>query len=123
VRIPDETVVAAVELSDRYITNRFLPDKAIDLVDQAAARVRLRSRTMPADTRKAQERVESLQREKDSAVADEDYPRAEELKTQLDAARADLEAAAGGRAPVVEVTPENVAEVVSRARPVSRWPS
>ncbi|MDF3051057.1 MAG: Clp protease [Pseudonocardia sp.] len=115
VRIPDETVVAAVELSDRYITNRFLPDKAIDLVDQAAARVRLRSRTMPADTRKAQERVESLQREKDSAVADEDYPRAEELKTQLDAARADLEAAAGGRAPVVEVTPENVAEVVSRA--------
>ncbi len=53
VRLPQESIVAAVELSDRYITDRFLPDKAIDLIDQASARVRLRSKTKPADTAQA----------------------------------------------------------------------
>jgi ATP-dependent Clp protease ATP-binding subunit ClpC len=115
VRIPDDTLVAAAELSDRYVTNRFLPDKAIDLVDQSAARVRLRSHTVPANTREAEERVEALEREKDSAVAAEDYQRANDLKTRLDAARADLDGLGGGRTGVVEVTPEDVAEVVSRS--------
>ncbi|RBY84993.1 ATP-dependent Clp protease ATP-binding subunit [Blastococcus sp. TF02A-30] len=114
VRITDEALVAAAELSDRYITNRFLPDKAIDLVDQASARVRLRSRTAPPDTRAAEERVQSLEREKDSAVAEEDYTRAAQLREELTAARAELEEARSGRTPVVEVTPEDVAEVVSR---------
>jgi ATP-dependent Clp protease ATP-binding subunit ClpC len=104
-----------VELADRYITNRFLPDKAIDLVDQAAARVRLRARTVPADVREAEERLEGLERERDSAVAAEDYGRADELKGRIDAARADLDALAGGRTSVVSVTPEDVAEVVSRS--------
>jgi ATP-dependent Clp protease ATP-binding subunit ClpC len=114
VRIPDETLTAAAELSDRYITNRFLPDKAIDLVDQAAARVRLRAHTVPADTREAEERLEALEREKDSAVAAEDYQRANDLKARIDTARADLDALHSGRTPVVEVTTEDVAEVVSR---------
>ena len=56
VRITDEALVAAAELSDRYITGRFLPDKAIDLVDQASARVRLRARTAPADERDVERR-------------------------------------------------------------------
>jgi ATP-dependent Clp protease ATP-binding subunit ClpC len=115
VRIPDETLTAAAELSDRYITNRFLPDKAIDLVDQAAARVRLRAHTVPADTRDAEERLEALEREKDSAVAAEDYQRADDLKGRIDTARADLDALHSGRTPVVNVTPEDVAEVVSRS--------
>ena len=122
VRITDEAIVAAAELSDRYVTDRFLPDKAIDLIDQASARVRLRSRTAPPDARDAEERVESLSRERDSAVANEDYERAAALKAELEQARADLDAAGGGRAPVPQVTVEDIAQVVSRATgiPVSQ---
>ncbi len=115
VRITDEAIVAAAELSDRYITNRFLPDKAIDLVDQASARVRLRARTAPPDQREAQERVDAVQREVDSAVAAENYERANQLKGELGAARSRLEDARDQRAPALEVTPEDIAEVVSRS--------
>ena len=114
VRIGEEALVAAAGLSDRYITNRFLPDKAIDLVDQAAARVRLRSQTASPDPRAAKEQAAALEREKDSAVAEEDYTRAAQLHEQLITARQQLAEAGGNRAPVVEVTPEDVAEVVSR---------
>jgi ATP-dependent Clp protease ATP-binding subunit ClpC len=122
VRIGEEALVAAAALSDRYIANRFLPDKAIDLVDQAAARVRLRSRTAPPDTRAAKEQAAALEREKDSAVAEEDYTRAAQLREQLTTAREQLAEARSDRAPVVEVTPEDVAEVVSRTTgiPVSQ---
>jgi ATP-dependent Clp protease ATP-binding subunit ClpC len=114
VRIGEEALAAAAGLSDRYIANRFLPDKAIDLVDQAAARVRLRSRTVPPDTRAAKEQAAALEREKDSAVAEEDYTRAAQLRDQLITARQQLAEADSDRAPVMEVTPEDVAEVVSR---------
>jgi ATP-dependent Clp protease ATP-binding subunit ClpC len=75
VRFTDEALVAAAELSDRYITDRFLPDKAIDLVDQAGARVRLRTKTPARDRREREQRLEQLRREKDEAVAVEDYQR------------------------------------------------
>ncbi|MBO0776020.1 MAG: ATP-dependent Clp protease ATP-binding subunit, partial [Actinobacteria bacterium] len=114
VRIGEEALVAAAGLSDRYIANRFLPDKAIDLMDQAAARVRLRSRTSPPDTRAAEEQVAGLEREKDSAVAEQDHTRAAQLREQLTTARQQLAEARSDRTPVVEVTPEDVAEVVSR---------
>src|SRR3954463_12497141 len=65
VRYSEEALIAAAEMSDRYITSRFLPDKAIDLIDQAGARVRLRSRTPAPDTRAQEERLASMQREKD----------------------------------------------------------
>src|SRR5919107_1831465 len=68
VKIREEAIIAAAELSDRYITGRFLPDKAIDLMDQAAARVRLRSKTKPQDTRALEDELKRLQREKDEAV-------------------------------------------------------
>jgi ATP-dependent Clp protease ATP-binding subunit ClpC len=71
VKISEEAIVAAAELSDRYITERFLPDKAIDLVDQAAARVRLRSKTKPQDTKALEDDVRRLKREKDQAIAAE----------------------------------------------------
>src|ERR687894_474818 len=83
VKINDEAIIAAAELSDRYITDRFLPDKAIDLMDQAAARVRLRSKTKPQDTRALEDELKRLQREKDQAVAAEDFEKAQELKNRI----------------------------------------
>ena len=119
VRFTDEALVAAAELSDRYITDRFLPDKAIDLVDQAGARVRLRTRTPARDRREAEQRLQQLQREKDEAVAVEDYGRAAELRDQITelSERPGDTADAGGKAEktVPEVGPADIAEVVSRA--------
>jgi ATP-dependent Clp protease ATP-binding subunit ClpC len=122
VKITEEAIIAAAELSDRYITGRFLPDKAIDLMDQAAARVRLRSRTKPEDTRELEEEIRRLQREKDQAVANEDFERAPQLRDRVEALRSQLEEARQGRRPVAEVTAEDIAEVVSRATgiPVSQ---
>ncbi|MCL6438172.1 MAG: AAA family ATPase [Rubrobacteraceae bacterium] len=114
VKINDEAIVAAAELSDRYITGRFLPDKAIDLMDQAAARVRLRSKTKPEDTRAIEEEIERLRREKDQAVSAEDYHRAEELKGQIQELQDRLGAYRAGHKASAEVTPEDIAEVVSR---------
>src|SRR5215208_5960148 len=122
VKITEEAIVAAAELSDRYITDRFLPDKAIDLMDQAAARVRLRSQTKPQDTRALEEEVKRLQREKSQAVAAEDFERAQELKDRVAGLEGELEEARSGRRPVAEVSAEDIAEVVSRATgiPVSQ---
>jgi ATP-dependent Clp protease ATP-binding subunit ClpC len=122
VKITDEAIVAAAELSDRYVTGRFLPDKAIDLMDQAAARVRLRSKTKPQDTKALEDELRRVQREKDEAVANEDFEKAPELRDQLAALRSDLEEAQQGRRPVAEVRAEDIAEVVSRATgiPVSQ---
>src|ERR671917_92210 len=80
VKISDEALVAAAELSDRYITGRFLPDKAIDLMDQAAARVRLRSKTKPKDTKALEDELRRVQREKDEAVAKEEFEKAPRLQ-------------------------------------------
>ena len=122
VKITEEAIVAAAELSDRYITGRFLPDKAIDLVDQAAARVRLRSKTKPKDTRALEEQARRMRRERDQAVAAEDFEKAHELRTKEDELRSELEEASQGRRPTAEVTAEDIAEVVSRATgiPVSQ---
>ena len=78
VRITDEAIVAAAELSDRYVRDRFLPDKAIDLIDQAGARVRLRTKTKDDDTRALEDDLRRLARERDQAAAAEDYDRAGE---------------------------------------------
>jgi ATP-dependent Clp protease ATP-binding subunit ClpC len=120
VRYADEALVAAAELSDRYINDRFLPDKAIDLIDQAGARVRLKTKTPPRDRREAEQRLERLQREKDEAVATEDYSKAGELRDQIAelSQRVGSDASdAGGKAEKVipEVGIADIAEVVSRA--------
>jgi ATP-dependent Clp protease ATP-binding subunit ClpC len=114
VKIMEEAIVAAAELSDRYITDRFLPDKAIDLVDQASARVRLRSKTKPVDTRELEDEVRRLKREKDQAVSAEDFGRAQDLKGQIQESQDRLGALKGGRQHVAEVSAEDIAEVVSR---------
>ena len=122
VKIGEEAIVAAAELSDRYISERFLPDKAIDLVDQAAARVRLRSKTKPQDTKALEDDVRRLRREKDQAIAAEDFEKAQGLKGRLQELQDRLGAFKGGRQPVAAVTAEDIAEVVSRATgiPVSQ---
>src|SRR4051812_12673568 len=124
VRFADEAVVAAVELSDRYVTDRHLPDKAIDLIDQAGARVRRRVRTPATDLRGLEQELSRLQREKDQAVAAEQYERASELRDRVAEAQQRLGRArdGGGEVGVPEVGVEDIAEVVSRATgiPVSR---
>ncbi|MGR6920617.1 Clp protease N-terminal domain-containing protein [[Actinomadura] parvosata] len=114
VRITDEALHAAAALSDRYISDRFLPDKAIDLVDQASARVRLRSRTPGSDVRELEERLDALRRDKDQAVSRDDFDRAKELTTQIDKLRPELERARHGTDSAPQVTVEDIAEVVSR---------
>src|SRR5919112_548094 len=114
VKITEEAIVAAAELSERYITDRFLPDKAIDLVDQDYARLRLRSKTKPVDTRELEDEVRRLKREKDQAVSVEDFGRAQDLKGQIQESKDRLGALKGGRQHVAEVTAEDIAEVVSR---------
>ena len=114
VRFTDDALVAAAELSSRYVTDRFLPDKAIDLVDQAGARTRLRARTPALDVRELQERLAQRQREKDQAVADEHYERASSLRDEIAEVEQQIEAARGGAQAVPEVTAEEIAEVVSR---------
>jgi len=124
VRFTDEALVAAAELSDRYVTDRFLPDKAIDLIDQAGARVRLRTGTPAGDVRELERDLEDVRRDKDQAVADEQYERASELRDRLHEVRSRLEAARGDGDPqkVPKVAPQEIAEVVSRATgiPVSQ---
>jgi ATP-dependent Clp protease ATP-binding subunit ClpC len=122
VRISDEAIVAAAELSDRYIRDRFLPDKAIDLIDQASARVRLRTKTKDDDTRSLEEDLRRLTRERDQATAAEDYERASEVKEQVESRRQEFEERRTRRQRAAEVTPEDIAEVVSRATgiPVSQ---
>lgn len=112
VRYTKEALVAAAELTDRYVTDRFMPDKAIDVIDQAGARVRLRTKTPDPQTREFQEEIARLEREKESAVANEDYERANQLKSEIDEKRAD--AGAEGQSPTPEVTVMDIAEVVSR---------
>jgi ATP-dependent Clp protease ATP-binding subunit ClpC len=122
VKISEEAIIASAELSDRYITDRFLPDKAIDLMDQTAARVRLRSKTKPQDTRELEDQIRHLAREKDQAVAREDFEKAKELKARIEGLQDERQEARAGRRPVAEVTAEDIAEVVSRATgiPVSQ---
>ncbi|MEU9119829.1 ATP-dependent Clp protease ATP-binding subunit [Streptomyces sp. NPDC048506] len=118
VRYTPEALLAAVEMSDRYITHRFLPDKAIDLIDQAGARVRLRSGAKTTDVRALEREVEQLAVDKDQAVASEQYERATDLRDRIAELTTRIEAAQGtrprGDGTIVEVTAEDIAEIVSR---------
>ena len=84
VQITDDAIDAAVELSSRYITGRCLPDKAIDVIDESGARVRLKSMTKPPDLKDIDEQVERLNKDKEEAVANQDFERAAALRDQAD---------------------------------------
>ncbi|WP_327036241.1 ATP-dependent Clp protease ATP-binding subunit [Micromonospora ureilytica] len=126
VRFSDEALVSAAELSDRYVTDRFLPDKAIDLIDQAGARVRLRTRTPASDVRELEQQLDEVRRDKEQAVTDEQYERASALRDRIAELEEDIRRANGedgsSGSQVPEVGPKEIAEVVSRATgiPVSQ---
>jgi ATP-dependent Clp protease ATP-binding subunit ClpC len=80
VKITDEVIEASVKLSERYITDRFLPDKAIDVIDEAGARARLATQVPPADVNDLKQQMDALAAKKDEAIRDQDFERAAELR-------------------------------------------
>ncbi|MEG1550854.1 MAG: ATP-dependent Clp protease ATP-binding subunit, partial [Oscillospiraceae bacterium] len=118
VKITDDAIVAAVEMSSRYIGDRFLPDKAIDLVDEAASRVRLRAYTAPPDLKELEDKIKEISQEKTTAVNMQEFERAaklrdeekklsEKLNTDKTTWRESSSRSTG------EVTPQEIAQIVS----------
>ncbi|MBA0124873.1 ATP-dependent Clp protease ATP-binding subunit [Haloechinothrix sp. YIM 98757] len=123
VRFTDDAITAAVTLSDRYITDRHLPDKAIDVLDQAGARKRLSIGPGADERRELREKAERLERQKEQAIAEEDYERASALRDEINALQDGLaRVASNADEHAVEITTEDIAGVVSRATgvPVQR---
>ncbi|MGW3165376.1 ATP-dependent Clp protease ATP-binding subunit [Streptomyces sp. NPDC001142] len=114
VRFADGALAAAAELSDRYISDRFLPDKAIDVMDQTGARVRLRSASRSTEVVSREDRIAKLRREQDQAVSAEDFDRAAELKREIAEVEGELAGIEERREGVVSVTARDIADVVSR---------
>ena len=118
VKISDEAIKAAVTLSSRYIADRFLPDKAIDLIDESASKVRLQSLTPPENLKQLEEKIKSLEAEKASAVNEQEFERAAKLRDEqknlqelLDSEKQKWQ---DGRGSVSgEVTAEDIARIVS----------
>jgi ATP-dependent Clp protease ATP-binding subunit ClpC len=120
VSITDAALVAAATLADRYVNDRFLPDKAIDLIDEAGARLRIRRMTAPPDLREFDEKIAGTRREKESAIDAQDFEKAAALRDtekKLLAAKADREKQwkAGDMDVVAEVDEELIAEVLATA--------
>ncbi len=92
VKITDESIKAAVDLSDRYITDRFLPDKAIDLIDEAASRIRIKTFTAPPDVKKLEEELLSLDKEKAEAINSQNFEKAAEIRDKEQDTKKNLEA-------------------------------
>lgn len=118
VQITDEAIVSAVKLSDRYITDRFMPDKAIDLIDEAASRVRLQAFTVPPDVKKIEVELEEIRKEKEAAISGQEYEKAAQLRDKEQKLKLQLEDTKKGweqekglskRA----VTEEDIAHIVS----------
>ncbi len=91
VTITDEAIEAAAKLSDRYITDRFLPDKAIDLIDEAGSKVRLRSYTTPPNLKELEQNLEEVRKEKDAAVQSQEFEKAAALRDDEQQLRKELE--------------------------------
>lgn len=118
VRYTDEAIAAAVELSSRYIADRYLPDKAIDLIDQAGARKRLQLGASSPDAQALQQRIARLEKDKEEAVSAEQYERASQLRDEIAGVEKRLAEARAGEPAAVEmpsVTAEDIAEIVARA--------
>ncbi len=118
VTITDEAIHEAVVLSNRYISDRFLPDKAIDLVDEAASKVRLRSFTAPPNLKELEARLESIRKEKDSAVQSQEFEKAaslrdteQKLRDELEQLKSEWQNKQGNEK--LEVTKEDIAQVVA----------
>ncbi|MFI6499784.1 ATP-dependent Clp protease ATP-binding subunit [Nonomuraea typhae] len=120
VSITDDALVAAARLADRYISDRYLPDKAIDLIDEAGSRMRIRRMTAPPDLREYDEKIANVRRDKESAIDAQDFEKAaalrdQEKQLQLKRERREKEWKAGDMDVVAEVTEELIAEVLATA--------
>ncbi|NLJ84068.1 MAG: ATP-dependent Clp protease ATP-binding subunit, partial [Halanaerobiaceae bacterium] len=118
VAITDEAIEAAVHMSHRYITDRFLPDKAIDLVDEAASRVRLSNNTRPPELKELNESLENIQKEKEAAIKSQEFEKAAELRDKEKELQKELENLKKNwkqnkNRRESTVTPEDIAEIVS----------
>jgi len=118
VKITDEALEAAVKLSDRYITDRYLPDKAIDLIDEAASRVRLKTFTAPPNLKKLEEEVERLSKEKEDAIRCQEFEKAAKIRDQEQSIKSELERVKNewqqkNQTRTDTVTEEEIAEIVS----------
>ena len=119
VSIPDEAIKAAVELSSRYITDRFLPDKAIDLIDEAASKVRLKAHTQPNTLKEVEDRINKLEQEKAAAINSQDFERAAKLRDEQNEEKEKLEKAKEEWKQNTDnssgtVTDEDIANIVSQ---------
>ena len=118
VKITDEAIKAAVELSTRYINDRFLPDKAIDLVDEAASRVKMRTYTQPDSFKKLEEKIASLDKEKEDAIRMQDFEKAANLRDKQKEEKEKLQKEKEkwenkNTKSVTTLTEEDIAEVIS----------
>ncbi|BAU26152.1 ATP-dependent Clp protease ATP-binding subunit ClpC [Aneurinibacillus soli] len=118
VKITDEAISQAVQLSDRYISDRFLPDKAIDLIDEAASKVRLQSYTIPPNLKELEQKLEEVRKEKDAAVQSQEFEKAasmrdkeQKLREELDRTKNEWQEKQGQTDS--EVTPEDIASIVA----------
>lgn len=118
VKITDQAIEEAVRLSDRYISDRFLPDKAIDLIDEASSKVRLHSYTVPPNLKQLEMSLENVRKEKDAAVQSQEFEKAASLRDTEQKLRDELDLTKNewkekqGRTDS-EVTPEDIAQVVA----------
>ncbi len=118
VKITDEALEAAVRLSDRYITDRFLPDKAIDLIDEAASRVRLQSHTAPPNLKELEAQLEKVRNEKDAAVQSQEFEKAAAMRDQEQKLKQELESRKNEWKRMqddndIKVTAEDIAHIVA----------
>lgn len=118
VHFTDEALQAAVTLSDRYIQDRFLPDKAIDVMDEAGARMRIRNMTLPDELREMDDKLRQIRSDKDKAIAEQDFERAAKLRDEESAvkderAAAEKKWAEDSQKSVHEITAQDIADVVS----------
>ena len=118
VKITEEAIKAAVELSVRYINDRFLPDKAIDLIDEAASRVKMKTYTMPDNIKELEEKIEAINREKEEAIRVQDFEKAATLRDKVNAEKEKLEKEkkkwqSKNSKNVMNLTEEDIAEVIA----------
>ncbi len=117
IKIPDDAIDAAVILSSRYITDRFLPDKAIDLIDEAASRLRINASTEPDETKKIGERINEIMRLKQEAVNNQDFETAQKLRdeeTVLEEKLSTLRQQVVSSEKDLALTPDDIADIVAR---------
>ena len=119
VKITDEAINSAVALSSRYITDRFLPDKAIDLIDEASSQVRMKIYNEPDEIKLLQEKIDIISKEKEEAVYNQEFEKAAQIRDKENELKEQLENSVNKwrkkkTTDIIEITEENIAEIISK---------